>query len=221
MPFGDELRDAAAPIWEAQYAHPFVRGIADGTLDPDRFRHFIRQDYLFLIEYARLLALGCSRAPRLELAKRLASLTQSVLEEEMSLHRSYAAEWGISVQELERERMTQTTRGYSDFLLRTAALGDFAELAAALLPCIWGYSELGQRLAREQRETANRYKAWIDAYASDDFGELASWCRELVDELAAGAPEPARERMRAAFLTSSSYELAFWEMAWRLEPAFS
>ena len=64
--FTDRLHELAEPIWEAQHAHPFVRGIGDGTLDPERFRFYVRQDYLFLIEYARLLALGCARAPRLE-----------------------------------------------------------------------------------------------------------------------------------------------------------
>ena len=64
--FADELRAGAAGLWEAQHAHPFVRGIADGTLSEDRFVHYVRQDYVFLIEYARMLALGAARAPDLQ-----------------------------------------------------------------------------------------------------------------------------------------------------------
>jgi hypothetical protein len=126
--------------------HPFVRGIADGTLDPDRFRHFLRQDYLFLIEYARVLALACARAPRLDLMERFAELTQATLTDEMDLHRACAAEWGVKPDELERESATATTRSYSDFLIRTASMGDYDELLACLLPCMWGYSELGRAL---------------------------------------------------------------------------
>jgi thiaminase/transcriptional activator TenA len=136
--FSEQLRRAAADIWEAQHEHPFVRGIADGTLDPDRFRFYIRQDYLFLIDYGRVLALACARAPRLELMNRSAALTNSTLHTEMEVHRAYAAEWGISRDELAREHVHPATRAYSDFLLRTAALGDFGELVAALLPCTWG-----------------------------------------------------------------------------------
>jgi thiaminase/transcriptional activator TenA len=107
--------------------------------------------------------------------------------------------------------MLPTTQGYTDFLLRTATLGDFAELVAALLPCMWGYSEVGRRLAAGDGPTDRRYRAWIDAYASDEFAELAAWCRALTD----GAGEHADPaRMRRAFVTSSRYELAFWEMAW-------
>jgi thiaminase/transcriptional activator TenA len=212
--FSDELRDAAADIWEAAQTHPFVTGIGDGTLPPDRFRFYVRQDYLFLIDYGRLLALGCARAPRLELMERFAELTHSTLLTEMELHRVYAAKWGISREELERERPHPATNAYTDFLLRTAALGDYAELVAALLPCMWGYSEVGQRLSRGSRPSDARYAQWIEMYAGAEFAALAGWCRELCDEVALAAGAQTRDRMHTAFLTSSRHELAFWDAAW-------
>jgi thiaminase/transcriptional activator TenA len=218
MRFSIQLRQAAADLWEAQHQHRFVRAMRDGSLDADRFRFYVRQDYLFLIEYGRLLALACARAPRLEWMERFAEITHSTLRTEMDLHRAYAAEWGISIAALEQERPHSVTRGYTDFLLRTAALGDFGELVAALLPCMWGYSELGQRLAHAQPPPAERYASWIEMYAGADFASLARWCREVCDEAAAGAAEEARQRMRDAFLTSSQYELDFWEQAWRSAP---
>jgi thiaminase/transcriptional activator TenA len=219
MSFSDDLRAAAAPVWEAQLAHPFVRGIGDGTLPEEPFRHFVRQDYLYLVEYARLFALAAARAPSLALMERLAELARTTLADEMGLHRSFAADWGIPAEELEAERPTATTRGYTDFLLRTAALGDFAELVAALLPCMWGYSEVGQALAAAGKPEHALYARWIDVYADEEFAALARWCREACDEAAAGAGEAGRERMREAFLTSSRYELAFFGASWRLEPA--
>jgi thiaminase (transcriptional activator TenA) len=215
--FTDELRATAAPIWEAQHDHPFVRGIADGSLDPARFAFFIRQDWLFLGEYARLLALGAARAPDLATMRRFAELTRAVLVDEMALHRSEAASWGVSEADLDREPPAPTTQAYTDFLVRTAATGDFAELAGALLPCMWGYSELGQRLAAAARPSDERYRRWIQAYAADEFAELAAWCRGLVDRLADGAPPVTRQAIGRAFITSSRYELAFWQMAWDQE----
>jgi thiaminase/transcriptional activator TenA len=218
MPFSDELREAAADIWEAKHQHPFVLGIGDGSLDPERFRFYVRQDYLFLIEYGRLLALGCARAPRLELMERFAELTHSTLLTEMDLHRAYAAEWGISRPELEREHAHPATRAYTDFLLRTAALGDFAELVAALLPCMWSYSELGQRLAGKVHSTEERYARWIEMYSGEGFAELAGWCREVCDEIGADAGAQTKQRMQEAFTSSSRHELAFWEAAWSSVP---
>jgi len=217
MGASDSLRAAAADIWEAQHRHPFVTGIGDGTLEPSRFQIWFRQDYLFLIEYGRLLALGAARAPDLETMARFAELTQAILCEEMALHRSYAAELGISAGDLEAERMLPTTQGYTDFLVRTAAQGDFAELVAALLPCMWGYCEVGERLAERERPGDERLAKWIDMYSSPEFAALAGWCRALTDRVADGAGPAARAAMERAFVTSSRYELAFWEMAWSRE----
>jgi thiaminase/transcriptional activator TenA len=200
------LRVAAAPIWDASLAHPFVRGLGDGSLDETAFRYYIRQDYRFLIDYGRLLSLGAARAPRLEWMRRFAGLATSVLETEMSLHRDFAARWGVSVAELERERVAPATAAYADFLLRVASLGDFGELCAAVAPCMWGYAEIGTALASSA--TSDRYREWIDMYASPEFGELASWSRSLLDEV-----DGDLERMTAAFVASSEHELAFWEAA--------
>ncbi|HEY4026909.1 MAG TPA: hypothetical protein VGO86_10810 [Candidatus Dormibacteraeota bacterium] len=52
----------------------------------------------------------------------------------------------------------------------------------------------------------------MDAYADPDFTRLAAWCRELVDRLAGDAGPAARARMREAFMVSSRYELAFWDV---------
>ncbi|MER3420854.1 MAG: thiaminase II [Chloroflexota bacterium] len=215
--FTDHLRALAEPVWRAQHEHPFVRGIGDGTLDLERFTHWVRQDYRFLIEYCRLFGLAAARAPDLATLARFADLLQATARTEMELHRSYAREFGISPEELEREEMAPTTRAYTDFLLRVAAIGDFAELAAALLPCMWGFSEIGCALKARGLPPEPRYAKWIEMYADPEFAALADWCRGLVNRLAEEAPPQTRRRMEEVFLTSSRYELAFWQMAWERE----
>ena len=215
--FTERLRRAAAPVWQAQHDHPFIRGIGDGTLDLAVFRHWVRQDYRFLIDYARALATAAARAPELDAMTRLAALANETLATEMSLHRSYAAEFGVGEAELEREPMSPTCRAYTDFLVRVAATGGFAELVGAILPCMWGFSELGIALAERGRPADRRYAAWIDMYASDEFAELAGWCRDLLDRAAEGLPERELAAVEDAFVTSSRYELLFWEMAWTQE----
>lgn len=217
MGFSDTLRALAEPVWRAQHQHPFVRGLGDGTLDPEKLKHWVRQDYRFLVEYCRLFGLAAARAPDFETLGRFADLLQATARTEMELHRAYAREFGIAEAELEAEPMAPTTRAYTDFLLRVAATGDFAELAAALLPCLWGYSELGQTLKARGLPADPRCARWIETYADPAFAALAAWGRELVDRLAAGASEATRARMAEAFLTSSRYEYLFWEMAWRQE----
>jgi len=215
--FTDHLHALAEPIWQAPHEHPFGRGIGQGTLDLEKFEHWVRQDYLFLIEYCRLFGLAASRAPDIDTLGRFADLLQATARTEMDLHRAYAREFGISETALEQESVGPTTRAYTDFLLRVAATGDFAELAAALLPCMWGFSEIGRALKASGLPPEPRYAKWIEMYADPEFAALAEWCRALVDRLADGAGPDQRRRMEQAFLTSSRYEYLFWDASEKLE----
>jgi len=215
--FSAELRQRADSIWAAQHTHPFVLGIGDGSLDAERFGFWLRQDYLFLIDYARLFAGGVIRAPDLGSMTRFSKLLNEVLGREMELHRSYCAEFGISAFELERTLKLPTTQGYTDFLVRTATTGEYSELLGALLPCMWGYSEVGIGLAARGLPDDNRYRRWINVYADPEFAELAEWCRELTDTACKGLPVKRLDRVAQVFIASSRYELAFWEMAWSKE----
>jgi thiaminase/transcriptional activator TenA len=189
-------------VWDAAVGHPFVRGLEDGTLDEAAFQFYIRQDYLFLIDYGRLLSLGAARAPRLSWMRRFAALASSVLETEMALHREFAGRWGVT--DLAAVRVEPATAAYCDFLLRVASLSDFSELAAAVLPCMWTYAEIGSSLS----PVSNRYREWIDMYASPEFASLAEWARSIVDEVGGDL-----DRMSAAFASSCEHEVRFWDAA--------
>jgi thiaminase/transcriptional activator TenA len=199
--FSTRLRRLAEPVWRAQHEHPFVVGIGTGTLDVERFHHWVRQDYRFLVEYCRLFGLAAARAPDLDTLVRFADLLHATARTEMDLHRAYAAELGLAPAALEHEPMAPTTRAYTDFLVRVAATGDFAELAAALLPCMWGFAEIGQALAARGLPAEPRYAKWVRMYADPEFAALAEWCRGLVDRLGAGADVATRARMEGSFLT--------------------
>ena len=215
--FTDELFEVARPVWEAQLEHPFVRGIAAGDLDEERFRRWVVQDYLYLEEFARVFAWAAAKADRLASMAWYAEALDLTLNTEMELHRAYAARFGISAEELEAGEMWPTTRAYTDFLVRTAADGDLAGLVAALLPCAWGYAWIGRRLAEADRPADRRYADWIEQYASAEFQQAADWLREEMDRLAADTTPERRERLRELFLLSSRYEWMFWEMCWHGE----
>jgi thiaminase (transcriptional activator TenA) len=217
MTLTDQLRDAVTGIWDAQLEHPFVRGLGDGTLDEERFKRWVRQDYLYLKEFARVFAWAVAKADRLESMAWYASVLDLTLNTEMELHRQYAARFGISPAELEAETMWPTTRAYTDFLVRTAADGDMAELLAALLPCAWGYSFIGQELARLDPPDDPRYADWIAQYASEEFVAAADWLRGELDRVAADAGPDKRQRLEEIFVLSSRYEWLFWEMCWEGE----
>lgn len=213
----DSLYAAAKPIWDAQLAHPFVRGLGDGTLGVEKFKRWVMQDYLYLKEFARLFAWAVAKADRLESMSWYAKVLDLTLNTEMALHRSYAERFGITAETLERQEMWPTTRAYTDFLVRTAADGDMADLLAALLPCAWGYVYIGQHLAKGKAPDDERYADWIQQYGSEDFAQVAEWLRNETDRVAGDAGPEKRERLTAIFVLSSRYEWLFWQMCWRGE----
>ena len=217
MSFCETMERITVNEREAMISHPFVMGIGDGTLAPDRFRHFMVQDYLFLIDYARALAMGAAKARETETMAWFASAVDYILNTEMDLHRGYCAGIGISTEDLSTAQPTPTTHGYTGYLLRLATLSTVPELMAALVPCVWGYWQVGERLKAAGMPEVREYAEWIETYAGPENAEVAEAARELCDELVANVGDADREAMRHAYTTCWLWERAFWQAAWDLE----
>ncbi len=215
MSGSDQLRALGADIWAAQKSHPFVVELAEGSLAPGVFEHWIRQDYRYLQDYARLFAIAGSKARDEERMAGLLGVAHAVLETEMDLHRSFAADYGISTAALEATEKAPTCVAYTNFLLRTAYEGSLAEIAAALYPCMQGYLDVADHMAELATET-HRYTPFIQLYTSDEFRAEVQWCREFVDDCYAASPGE-HAAMEDAFLTSAKLEYRFWDMAYTQE----
>ncbi|WP_257349032.1 thiaminase II [Pseudalkalibacillus decolorationis] len=218
MTFCNRLFEKVSPIWEENHNHPFVQGIGRGTLDKDKFRFYMVQDYVYLIEYAKLFALGAVKARDVKTMGEFAKLLDSTLNEEMSLHRQYAQQFGITPEELEKAKPASTTLAYTHYMLHVSDNGTLAELVSALLPCMWSYSEIGKELSKIPGATEHEfYGEWVKMYASDDFGALSTWLIGLLDEIAEGKSEEELEYLEEIFLNTSRFEYMFWDMAYNKE----
>jgi thiaminase/transcriptional activator TenA len=217
MNITDELFEIGAPHWRKELDHPFVRGIGDGSLPEAAFKRWVLQDYLYLIEYARVFAWAAAKADTLASMAWYAGVLDLTLNTEMDLHRRYAARFGISPEQLQAEPMWPTTRAYTRFLVQTARDGDMVDLLAALLPCTWGYVFIGRALATEPTPEDSRYADWIQQYADDEFLEALEWLKGELNRLTQDITEEKRARVREIFLTSVHHEWEFWEMCWEGE----
>ncbi|MBM7603680.1 thiaminase/transcriptional activator TenA [Metabacillus crassostreae] len=214
MKFSERLYENVLPIWQKNHAHPFVQGMGDGTLDKNKFRFYMIQDYLYLIEYAKVFALGAVKATDLKTMGKFAALLDSTLNEEMELHRQYAKKFSVTLEELEAAKPSPTTLAYTHYMLHVSQNGTLAELVAALLPCMWSYWEIGKDLnSRTGASEHEFYGEWISMYASEEFGQLATWCIDLMDELTEGKPEVELAKLEEIFLNTTRFEYMFWDMA--------
>ncbi|EMA33155.1 thiaminase II [Haloarcula japonica] len=215
MAFSDHLLDIGEDIWDAQKDHPFVRELADGTLDEAAFKHWVTQDYRYLQDYARLFALAGATAREESTMTHLLGVGHQVLDTEMDLHREFAADYGISERELESTEKAPTCLAYTNFLVRTAYEGHEAEIVAALYPCMQGYLDVAEHMA-DLADGEHRYTPFIEMYTGEDFREATGWCRAYVDRCGERYPGQ-HDVMEDAFLTSAKLEHRFWEMAYTRE----
>ena len=217
--YTEELRSRFNTRWRAtHYDHPFVKAIGDGSLSLDRFRFFMQQDYLFLIDYARAIAIASAKSPDLESMGRWAKMLDETLNSEMALHRSFCADFGITAEELALTAPSPATVSYTRHLVDTAYNCSIAEIAAAMLPCQWGYDDAGRHLATNLTAAEGSLHArWVQGYNAPEYREVTAWLRDFTDGLAEKADEEERERMATLFEESLRQEWLFWEAAWSLE----
>jgi thiaminase/transcriptional activator TenA len=214
MSFCERLRRSAHRIWEANYHHPFVQALGNGDLPEEAFRFYLAQDYVYLKEYCRFLAMAAAKCPDLDSMGLFSQLLDVTLKVEMDLHRSICATFGLSASDLERVRPAPICLAYTSYLLKIAYEGGFLDLMTAFLPCGWGYVEIGQRLKEKGLPDHPHYARWIETYASDEFWNLNEDLKKLLDFHAEGISERQANRLQEIFDFSSRWEGLFWDMAW-------
>ena len=213
------LHDAAAPVWEACLHHPFVTGIGDGTLDMEKFRYFMLQDYLYLFDYARVFALGVVKARDPELMRVFAANVDAILGGEMKIHRAYMKRLDITEEQVFSIKPALANLSYTNYMLSVAQTGGPMEIVASILACSWSYAEIGQALAAIPGAAEHPfYGEWIRGYASEEYAATNQALIELMDSLAADAGEDQLAYLTDVFVNCSRYELGFWDMAWDVQP---
>ncbi|MDQ1725348.1 MAG: hypothetical protein QOG52_2376 [Frankiaceae bacterium] len=201
MTLSEALIADAGPQLEAQLAHPTVQGIARGDLDDAVMRSWLEQDYLFLLDYVRVFSALATTAPAAHLGD-LVDLAHATFHDELDLHRALAAEFGA---DLDSATPGPRCTAYTSFLLETARRS-YAEGLAALLPCMWGYSTLAQRMSTPAEP---RYRRWLDTYRDPAFAALAGRCAQMLDEVAGDIDPATAHRL---FRQALDHELAFWDV---------
>lgn len=209
------LKTAAASSWTAYTEHPFVQALADGSLPETCFRHYLTQDYLFLIQFARAYGLAVFKADGLADIRHAAAGLSAMIDQEMGLHVAYCRRWQLEEAEMAATAEADATIAYTRFVLERGLAGDLLDLYVALAPCIVGYAEIGRRLnqAPTTRMDDNPYRDWIEMYASAEYQEVAAAHIVQMDRLMERRGGPGRiASLEAIFRQATRLEEAFWQM---------
>ncbi len=205
------LKEGAGRDWRAYVEHDFVKQLADGSLPEACFRHYLIQDYLFLIQFARAYGLAAYKASDLEDIRAASAALGAIVDTEIKLHIEFCAGWGLSEADMASAPEAAETMAYTRYVLDRGMAGDLLDLHVALAPCIVGYAEIGKGIGEVADD--HPYKAWIEMYASADYEQVAADEIGLIDSLFERTGSEARVAdLQRTFGKATRLEADFWQM---------
>lgn len=214
------LRAGCPDAWQAYTYHDFVEGLGDGTLPRAAFLHYLIQDYVFLVHFARAWSLALVKAETLEEMKVCAAIVDALVNHEMALHVQTCAAEDIDEATLFTAPEEFENLAYTRYVMDAGVQGDFLDMMAALAPCCFGYGEIGLRL-NQSAVPGTPYRTWIETYAAGDYQDVMAGAGQMIDQAVlrrlgndpTGAPRWPQLQNR--FTTATRLETAFWDMGLR------
>ncbi len=213
----DQLKQDCAEQWRAYCYHDFVEEIGTGTLPIESFRYYLEQDYIFLIHFSRAWALAVFKSQSVADMQWATEILHSTMNTEMSLHVKFSERFGVSQEQLENTREAQGNLAYTRYVLDKALAGDILDLYVALMPCVVGYAEIGNRLILEYDSgmSQNPYREWIEMYASEEYQALAIKSINVLERIARARGALARiDDLKETFRAATALEEGFWEICY-------
>ena len=206
---------------DADYKRIFAVDSIEETnlpLDKEKFRFYLKQDYLYLIEYAKVFAVGIAKSNSIEIIRFLSDAVHAIFKSEMHIHEAYMQRFGVTAEEVADTMPSLDNRSYTSYMLRVAYEGGIAEILASVLSCALSYEYIAKVVVSEHPQAGAHpfYGEWVSGYASEAYQKNNQRLVECFEAITGELPEKQLLRCEEIFVTCSHYETAFWEMAWEM-----
>ncbi|MDT7861368.1 MAG: thiaminase II [Saccharolobus sp.] len=211
MEISEKLWGSIVDVYNSILKHPFILELVEGTLNREKFKYYIVQDYLYLREFSKALAVLSAKAENEDQALLFATHVQDVIKVEKALHNFYIKEFNINIEDYE---INPTNLAYTSYLIAVTYTRPFHEGISAVLPCYWIYMEVGKELLKRGSKD-QYYQKWIETYGGEEYEKGVRNVINIVNNL--NVTEEEFNRMRVHFRTASVYEYMFWDAAYRFE----
>lgn len=206
-------------IWDDYIHHNFVKQLQNGSLPKEVFLFYLKQDYLFLLHYAKAyasLALNATNAEELRFAMKFQN---AIIQGELELHRSIL-KLGINANKLSVKDESLTTIAYTRYVLNVGQNGDFLDMLVALSACAIGYGYIGAEIHKELENKGlenHPYKEWILTYSSKEFQAEIAEFENFVNRYEKQVNDAKFEKLSEIFYSVVRLEVAFWQHALKME----
>lgn len=208
----DRLVEANSVRWNRYLHHEFVQKLENGTLSQENFLFYLKQDYIYLINYAKCyarLALNATNARELRFAMKCQN---AIIDGEIQLHRSILT-MGIDADGLDGDDESLANIAYTRYMLGVGESGDYLDMLVALSACSVGYAYIGKEILQNLKQIPQNhpYKEWIETYSGDIFQAEAREFEEFVNSYSSQVDESKFKRLSKIFGSVVRLEIAFWQ----------
>lgn len=213
----DYLFNESKKIWDEYLKHPFIVEMGKGILGKEKFRNYLVQDYLYLLDYAKVYAMGLIKSDDVNHMKFFKDSVNGIMEDESATHIAYLKELGEDIKTLQRHKLKLENENYTNFMKSVALTGDIQDLIIAVLPCAWSYYYIAKEMKEIYKDNLenNYYAAWIDSYSCEEYRMCAKENIDLANELCVNIDDNKKEKLKEIFIKGSLYEMEFWQMAYK------
>lgn len=217
MQLTEKLFESSKAIWENYLEQPFVKELGEGTLDLEKFRYYMIQDYRYLLQYAKVFALGVVKSNDEALMRRFAAMVNDTLDGEMKIHKAYMARLGITNEEVMNTPSHFINSAYTSYMLDEAFRGDVLEVITAVLSCAWSYQFIAAHLNEIPGAAEHpTFGEWVQGYTSEEYCRATQDIIDVVNELGEKLSAEDEAHIIEIFVNCSIHEKHFWDMAYSM-----
>ncbi|MGM0365053.1 MAG: thiaminase II [Actinomycetota bacterium] len=209
------LRKDSKQIWDSIEEHPFIVELCNGSLPLEKFKHYVLQEYHFLVAGIRNFSIIASRAEPVEDIIELVEISPGIAVSEYKNYLKLLESLGLGLEDAKATQPIPIVCAYSDFLISVSYLGSYPEALIAILPCFWSYCEIIK--PHKEKLDSNRcqlYQNWAKAYCSSSYYEVMDRIKEVAERASANTPY---QKLKYLFLKASRYEYMYWDNMYNLK----
>ena len=205
-----KLKSSCNKEWSEYTDHKFLSDLVSNKLPDKNFKKYLIQDYIFLQQFLKILALSVYKSNSFEEINRSVNFIKGI-DHEIKLHVSYCKKWKITLRSLRNIKVESANRAYTDHVLSVGKNGNNLDIFSSLSPCIIGYGEIGFKLSKIKNWKKSKYSSWIEMYSSKEYQKVAKDNIDYLDILFKSNKNNNLSKLKSNFKKSTILERNFWE----------
>ena len=205
-----KLKNSCRKEWSEYTDHKFLSDLVNNKLPNKNFKKYLIQDYIFLQQFLKILALSIYKSESFKEINRSVNFIKGI-DHEIKLHVSYCKKWKVSLRLLDNIKVEKANSAYTNHVLSVGKNGNNLDIFSCLSPCIIGYGEIGFRLSKIKDWKKSKYSSWIKMYSSKEYQQIAKENINHLDILFKNNKNKNLTKLKKNFKKSTILEKNFWE----------